>query len=127
MSFIRIIGLAMTALAANLILKQIKSEYSFLVSVLITAFFCTFSLSLLSPVIEYINELLGSSENSESVTILFKSTGIGIITSIASDMCKDLGEVSLGSKLELCGKCLILSLSLPLIKELINIAVSIVK
>lgn len=127
MSFIKIIGLAMTALAANLILRQIKSEYSFLVSILITAFFCTFSLSVLSPVIDYINELLGSSENSESVTILFKSTGVGIITSIAADMCKDLGETSLGSKVELCGKCLIMSLSLPLIKELINIAVSIVK
>ena len=51
-----------------------------------------------------------------------KSLGIAILTSLASELCKDCGEGGLASKTELFGKCTIISLAAPIIKDIVEIA-----
>ena len=76
--------------------------------------------SILEPVVLYIGSIGEMPQAGMYTALIIKSAGIAIITGIASDLCKDSGEASLGNRLEFCGKALILSLCLPLIKKVFD-------
>lgn len=118
MSYYKILGFAMVSLTAIFILKRVKEEYAVLLSVLSGVILTGFGLSLLSPVIEFTLKTIDSHQNKELSLLLIKASGIAIITNVGSDLCKDCGEGSLGGRLELCGKALILSMALPLIESI---------
>ena len=43
----------------------------------------------------------------------------------AADACRDVGEIALSSKIEIVGKILVLTLSLPFFNEIASIAMKI--
>ena len=47
--------------------------------------------------------------------LLLKITGISILVQYAVTLCKDSGESAIASKIDLGGKVLIISLSIPII------------
>jgi len=51
---------------------------------------------------------------------VFKCVGIGIITRIAADICKDAGQSSVASSVELAGTAAALCVSIPLLKTLLK-------
>ena len=53
------------------------------------------------------------------VTILFKAVGICLLTQLAGDVCRDSGESSIASKIELAGRAAILLTAMPLIQEVL--------
>lgn len=117
MSYFRIIGFCITGLIATVILKRQKDDYGTVLSLFLTVTLTICAIGILEPCIAYLKYLGKGSSVSEYLTLIFKSCGIGLITSISSDICKDCGESALGNKIELCGKCLLISLSLPLLKQ----------
>jgi len=119
MSFIKIIGFAFLALSASMLFKRVKEEYSVFISVFAGISLTLTAFSILQPVTEYARSVSIPGSSGISVLII-KSAGVAIITTIASDICKDCGEASLGGKLELCGKALIMTLALPLIKNIFD-------
>ena len=52
------------------------------------------------------------------ISVLFKSLGVCFLVQFASDACRDVGETSLSSKIEIIGKILILTFSLPFFNEI---------
>ena len=52
--------------------------------------------------------------------LLVKITGISILTEFAVSICKDMGESSIASKVDLGGKLLVISLSIPVISATLN-------
>ena len=83
-----------------------------------------FGAMLLQPVLEYLEQLAEAGDFQQAYLLpILKCTGIGIITQVASSVCKDAGEGSVASMIELCGCIAALFLSLPLftaVLELIN-------
>ena len=63
--------------------------------------------------------------NSNFLVILMKITGIAILTEFAVSICKDSGESAIASKVDIGGKVLIISLSIPIINALIDTVVKI--
>ena len=61
---------------------------------------------------------------SEYVIVLQKALGIGYITTITANICKDANEATLAQSLEFAGKMQILLLSLPLVSSLLETAKS---
>ena len=116
MSFYKIIGFAVTGLIIIIVMRRLKDEYAFFISLLLGTCLMVCAVGILAPVIEYLREISVSANASSYLSILFKTAGIALITTLAADMCRDCGEASLSSKVELCGKSTILLLSLPLIK-----------
>ena len=57
----------------------------------------------------------------ESLKILFKALGIASVGQIASDICREAGENTVGTYMEQFAKVEILLLSLPLAAELIQL------
>jgi stage III sporulation protein AD len=62
-----------------------------------------------------------------SFTMLAKALGIGVTTQLAADICRDSGSISLANLVELGGRLLILSLALPLLKSMAEMAVGLIR
>lgn len=128
MSVYAIVGISAIIAVLSISLKKYSPEYSMLM-IIMTGIFLIFNiLKMLDPILSEIKKL---SENlgifSEHIFILLKVLAISFLTQFSSDTCIDAGQTSLASKIELAGKVLILEASLPLLKEVINIIVSLVR
>lgn len=53
--------------------------------------------------------------NTKFIGILLKITGISILTEYAVSICKDSGESSIANKIDLGGKIVVISISIPVI------------
>ena len=67
-----------------------------------------------------------ASINSKFLGILLKITGIAIITEFAVSICKDSGENAIASKIDLGGKIIIMSVSIPIISSLIEMIIKVI-
>ena len=98
-------------------IRAIKGELAVPLSLCISVMLTGVSLAICHPIIDFLNNIVKpSSEN--YLIILLKSVGISLVVSTAADICRDCGENAIASKVELLGKCEILLLSLPLLKEI---------
>ena len=91
---------------------------------IILLFFVTSDFSYLIGEIKSIISL--SSIDNEYFVIALKALGICYITQFTSEICKDFGQNSIASKIELIGKLFIITLTLPLIKGILNIALELI-
>ena len=111
-------GLIGTVLA--LILGQYRPEFRMLVTAAVTLLLMAMVLEQLSPVLEQLRstmELTGLTE--DYAAILFKAVGICLLTQLAGDVCRDSGESSIASKIELAGRAASLLTAMPLIQEVL--------
>ena len=83
-------------------------------------------LTVIEGVIAGVNELSSYSGASKYVSIMLKAIFIGIITTICSSLCTDAGEGTLSYICTLVGKAQLLALALPLIFEVLEMAISLV-
>ena len=56
------------------------------------------------------------------VTVMLKALGIAVLCGTCGDICRDCGEGSIATGVETAGNLMILSLSLPLIREILGVA-----
>lgn len=66
-----------------------------------------------------------ASINSSFLALLLKITGIAFLSEFAVSICKDSGESAIASKIELGSKIIIISLSIPIISNLLEIILKI--
>jgi stage III sporulation protein AD len=126
MDIVKIVGIGIIAVIIITIIKQYKPEFAIYVSILagIIIFFMVFE--NLSGIIDLINDLtLKSNVNSDFIKILLKITGIAFLAEFAVQICMDLGESALANKVDLGGKVIIISLSIPILSSLIETVVQI--
>jgi stage III sporulation protein AD len=77
------------------------------------------------PLFSYLNDMIMSSALSEYAGILIKALGIAVLTHITAEVCRDCGDASAASYVELAGKFEILLLSLPLVSSILGTAAEI--
>ena len=117
-----IAGIGIISAGFYVILKQYRPEFAFAAILSAGIILLLFSLSSFSEIIEKINELIElSGTEKEKYKILLKCLGICMITKIASETCRDCGESSVASKIDLAGKAFILTSAMPLFGEIIGI------
>ena len=118
MDILTLCGIVLSALVLIIVIKSLRPEYAFFVSIVVGIFVLTSFIGFIYPVFSYLKELYETSEYSQYFTVIIKALGIAIITYIACEICRDSGENALAAKLELAGKASILLTSLPVIKQL---------
>lgn len=120
---LKIFLIAFVALAAIVLLKQIKPEFALLLkfaTILLLGFLA------FSVVSDAVSEIFSFGErvslDSEMLKILLKALGLCLVAQIASDVCKDCGESALSTSVELVGKLSIVLMALPVAVQLIEIS-----
>ena len=126
MDIIKIIGIAFIAVIIIVILKQYRPEFAIYASIIAGVLILTLASGTLSGIIDMINSISSKTNiNSDFLVILIKITGIAILTEFAVSICKDSGESAIASKVDIGGKIIIISMSIPIINALIDMVVKI--
>lgn len=124
MDITKIISVCLCGLLAVLILKQVKNEYAIYASLFINISLMTCAVLFLKPVFEYIKDLENIGfENSVYIPLMFKCASVALLCTVSSEICRDAGENSMGLKIELAGKCTIISMCLPLVRTVFDYVV----
>ena len=125
MNIVAICGIVLVVAVMSVMLKKYVPEYSVIITIAAGAVILIAMLSQFLPAVYQIKNLLVSSEiPGEYSLILFKALGICFVAQFASDSCKDAGEVSLSSKVELAGKLAIVITALPLFEKVTQTALN---
>ena len=121
MNITQIVAFGLVSTFIIVLLKQYKSEYAIYASVIAGATLLLFALRKVGAVVALLDNLVDTvGINKEFFKILLKITGIAYLVEFASNMCKDAGESAISSKIELAGKILIVTMSIPIISTLIE-------
>lgn len=126
MEIIKIIGIGLISLIIIIIIKQYRPEFAIYISIVAGILIITISLDKLSGVINILTTLSSKTGlNAEYLGILLKITGIAILTEFAVSICNDAGETAIATKVDLGGKVIIISISIPIIVALLELIVKI--
>ncbi len=120
----KIIGIALITCVAFLVVKPIRSDFAVLISIvggLVIVFYLTSYLSSVFDIFDTIFTVSGL--NSSLYGIIFKIIGIGYLTEFTASICNDTGNSSLGDKVLLGGKIIILVMALPIVTSILEIVV----
>lgn len=121
MEIIKIIGIGLISLIIVIILKQYKPEFAIYISILAGIFILMISMEKLSGIIDLLNNLANrTTVSNQFIVLLIKITGIAILTEFAVSICKDSGEAAIATKMEIGGKVMIISISIPIIASLLE-------
>ena len=121
MDIIKIIGIGLISLIIIIILKQYRPEFAVYVSIITGIFILILSISQISGVINLLKNLASRANiNSEFLGIILKITGIAILTEFAVSICQDSGESSIANKIDIGGKIMIITISIPIISSLLE-------
>lgn len=109
-----------------ILMQQNGKEMGTLLSLAVCCMVAVVALSYLRPVLDFLAtlEALGNLDG-DLVGTLLKAAGIGMLTEIASMVCNDAGNASMGKTVQLLGTAVILWLSLPLFTALMELLRSI--
>lgn len=114
-----ILGIAATLIA--LLLKKSNPEMALLLSIGAVAVILVVAVELASGVKEMTQLAVALSGVSSAIlSPVLKCVGIAIVTRIAADICKDAGQSSVSSSVELVGTAAALYVSMPLMKTLLQ-------
>lgn len=117
---IKICGGAIIASILALVVKEGSKTASAVLVALTALLLLSGAVIRFSSSVESVKTLLDESGMNSYGTLMIKSLGIGIVVKIASGICRDLGQESVSSGIELAGKAEILILCLPLILDTVE-------
>ena len=119
-------GVLITAVI-SIILSKNSKDFSVLLIICVCTLVAGAAFYYLNEVIDFLKYLQEVGNlNSDLLSVLLKATGIGITTEITSMICVDSGNAALGKVIQLLCTAVILWLSLPLFKELLNVIQSVI-
>lgn len=102
---------------AALIIKKDSPSIGLILGIVTAGFILLISLDIIGEIKSFtltIAEAAGMS--SALLTPIIKTVGIGIVTRLTSDVCRDAGQAAIASTIELVGSVGALYVALPLIK-----------
>lgn len=74
------------------------------------------------PFIKFLKSTAAETGVESYFVLMLKALTISICCKISSDICRDCGEASLASRVELAGRVGIVIISLPIVRQLLEIA-----
>ena len=128
-TFLKICGVALVSTMLITTVKKLGSEMSTLLKLASGLLAATVCVASLSPVIEFIREVsaFGGGRLGEYTLFLLKVLGVAMTVHICATICRDSGEGSLATYIEIGGKVEVIVLALPYISEMISVSVGLLR
>lgn len=118
---IKAAAVGLTGAVLCLLLKKTAPELGFLVSVAVSLMAAGLGVSLLEEAVELLEMLRREADLAPAmVSPVLKCVGIGVVTRLSVDMCRDAGQGAVASAVELCGTACALTAALPLVRTLLS-------
>lgn len=121
-NFVKAAAAVLVTVIICLVLAKQDKDYALVVSLAVCSMVAAAAVVYLEPVISFFRQLqrLGNMEG-ETLQILLKSVGIGLLAEIVCMVCQDAGNGALGKAVQILSTAVILWLSLPLMESLLEL------
>lgn len=116
--WMRVIAYALLTVFLGVILKEVGFRGTRLVVLVGTVAILAVTVLSVGRIFSALPEV--SEDNKEYVVAMLKIVGVGYAFGICSDVCCEMGEVTLSSAVSLFGRAEIIAISLPFIKRIIE-------
>lgn len=104
-----------------LLLKKTAPEMGLMLSLAVSLLAAGLGVRLLKEIVELLKLAEEQAALSTAlVSPVIKCIGIGVVTRLAVDICKDAGQGAAASAVELCGTACALTAALPLVRTLLQ-------
>ncbi len=114
-----VIGVAFTGIIGFQFLRRYVPEFASLLPLTAVVILLITLLPSLETIVSALRDLgQKSGIGDDSVGLVLRGVGIGVITKIASSVCHDCGQRALGETVDYGGQIAIVSLAVPLILDL---------
>lgn len=119
---IKICFFAIMCVVVASVIKHLRPDFLPFVRIGATVAVSALAVGVIAPVVTYLNSLFESTSLGEWGSSVLKALGVALLVQICADICRDCGESSAASGVELVGKLEIIILCLPMIKSIISTA-----
>lgn len=128
MDVFKLVAFSIVSVIFIIMLKSMKrDDFAVIVTVISAIVLFGVVMVKLESVISLLNDLVNKSGiNKEYLILLLKVTGISYIVELATNICKDAGNNSIASKVEMFGKLSIVILTIPILTAVISTILEIV-
>ncbi|MTI60863.1 MAG: stage III sporulation protein AD [Firmicutes bacterium] len=127
MAIIQVVGVTILATILIIVIKQIKPEMAFMLSLLTGIIILIIIIDQVAVVVDLLNQLARKS----GIDLMYFNTivkiiGIAYIGQFGAEITKDSGETALASKIEIAAKILIMIMAVPIMLSLIETILEII-
>lgn len=127
MEIFQIVAIGLVAATLSVLIKNEKPEMGMYISLAAGILIFLFIVTKVQSVIEILNQLANKIHiDSIYLSIILKIVGIAYIAEFGAQICKDLGEGVMASKIELAGKVLIMVMAVPILVSLMDLIINMV-
>ncbi len=128
MELLRILGIGVVAAVLSILIKQHRPELAMAIPIL-------GGIAIFLSVAPYLQGMVKMFESlaeqagmqNQHLRLILKMIGIAYLCQFSAELCRDAGETSIAGKIELGGKLLILSLSMPIVYQFLGLVESIIR
>ena len=124
MEIFKIIALGILICVVIIIVKQIKPEFAVLVLIAGSIIMLCYLFNYFTNILGVFDKIISKTGiNAELFSIILKIVGIGYLIEFAANICSDSGNPAIADKIVLGGKLIILTVSMPIRTNLLDIIV----
>ena len=122
------VGVLLCAAVLATVLRVHRPEWALGLSVVAGGLVVGLLLQELAPLLSSIRRMLTVGGLSDtSLSVVLRAAGVCFVTQWAADTCRDAGEQALAAKAQLVGKVCLLTLALPLLRSVSELAFSLLQ
>lgn len=124
---IKIVFVALIGVVASLMLKKVNSELGFAAAILTGVIMISMLYVDIGNVVEVFKTFSsGYGISNEHIKLLLKVLGISYITQFGSSVAEECGEKFVAKKIEFAGRIFVISLSIPILLNLMNTVIDLI-
>lgn len=124
MDILQIVCVGIIAVVLSSTIKKQRPELALQIGIATGLLIFIVVIVKLSAVIDFLQTFSKKANiDSTYINILLKIVGIAYIAEFGAEVCKDAGESSIASKIELAGKVTIVILAVPIISSLLDLVI----
>ena len=125
MDIFQLCAIALTGVILSLTVKQYKQDIAVLTGIITGLIIIFHIFGYLENIFRRLQDIVTKTNiKSEYFTAIIKVFGVCIISQFSADICRDAGQNAIASKLEIAGKILILTFTIPIINDFLNICIT---
>ncbi|MBE5041120.1 stage III sporulation protein AD [Ructibacterium gallinarum] len=122
MDVIQVIGIGIITVFLSVLIRQHRPELALALPILGTAvIFLLLAPGLRAALAMFEDIAAQAGIENQFLRLVIKIIGIAYICQFSAEICRDAGESSMAGKIELAGKLMILTLSMPIIYQILGL------
>ncbi len=128
MDIFKIVGLGLAAAVLAVFVKNWRTEIAIMISLAAAAIIFFAMVPYLKTVLENFKDISNQiGLDVKYITVVLKVIGIAYLTQFGAELCRDAGECAIASKIEFGGKVIIMTLSMPVMYQFLEVVDTIIR